>query len=195
MYTQLMRKYETETGAPFADSPTGLFNHGIFQIALDREVKRSDRHGGPLTLALVGLDSFADYNKRHGSVAGDRVLKEIAGIIMKNIRQIDLAARYSGDVLAIILAKSEIQQALVVLERVRKEVEAFFWWQENWIAEQHWFPGVLDLEGAEGCAGGGVWVGYFAHGDHPDCSVRLRPVLLRHGQILAPARVQRGVLP
>jgi len=120
-----MRKYETETGAPFADSLTGLFNHGIFQIALDREVKRSDRHGGSLTLALIGLDSFADYNKRHGSVVGDRVLKEIASIIMKNIRQIDLAARYSGDVLAIILPKSEIQQALVAIERIRKEVETF----------------------------------------------------------------------
>ena len=123
MYTQLMRTYETETGAAFADSLTGLFNHGIFQIALDREIKRSDRHGGPLTLALIDLDSFADYNKRHGSVEGDRVLREIAGIIMKNIRQIDLAARYSGDVLAIILPKSEIPSALVAIERIRKAVE------------------------------------------------------------------------
>ena len=122
MYTQLMRTYETETGAAFADSLTGLFNHGIFQIALDREIKRSDRHGGPLTFALIDLDSFADYNKRHGSLEGDRVLREIGGIIIKNIRKIDLAARYSGDVLAIILPKSEIPSALVAIERIRKAV-------------------------------------------------------------------------
>jgi hypothetical protein len=85
-----MREYQTETGAPFTDSLTDLFNHGFFQIVLDREINRSDRYGEPLTLALIDLDSFADYNRLHGSVEGDRVLKEISGLIMKNIRQIDL---------------------------------------------------------------------------------------------------------
>ena len=121
-HKHLMREYEKEIGAPFADSLTGLFNHGFFQIILDREVKRSDRHGGSFTLALIDLDSFADYNRLHGSVEGDRILKEIAGLIMKNIRQIDLAARYSGDVIAIILPKSEIQSALKAVERIRKAV-------------------------------------------------------------------------
>ena len=122
MHKHLMREYETEIGAPFTDSLTGLFNHGFFQIILDREVKRSERHGGSFTLAFIDLDSFADYNRRCGSVEGDRVLKEIASLIMKNIRQIDLAARYSGDVLAIILPKSEIKSALIALERIRKAV-------------------------------------------------------------------------
>jgi putative two-component system response regulator len=117
-----MREYETEIGAPFTDSLTGLFNHGFFQIILDREIKRSERHGGSFTLAFIDLDSFADYNRRCGSVEGDRVLKEIASLIMKNIRQIDLAARYSGDVVAIILPKSDTQSALGALERIRKAV-------------------------------------------------------------------------
>jgi putative two-component system response regulator len=122
MHKHLKREYQTETGAPFNDSLTDLFNHGFFQIVLDREVNRSDRYGESLTLALIDLDSFADYNRRRGSVEGDRVLKEIASLIMKNIRKIDLAARYSGDVLAIILPKSEIKSALVALERIRKAV-------------------------------------------------------------------------
>ena len=123
MHKHLMREYETETGAPFTDSLTDLFNHGFFQIVLDREINRSDRYGEPLTLALIDLDSFADYNRLHGSVEGDRVLKEISGLIMENIRLIDLAARYSGDVLAIILPKSETKSALVALERIRKAVD------------------------------------------------------------------------
>ncbi|MBE9542343.1 MAG: GGDEF domain-containing protein, partial [Proteobacteria bacterium] len=114
--------YKRETGAPFTDSLTGLFNHGFFQITLEREVKRSERHGDPFTLALIDIDSFALFNKRHGSVEGDRVLREIVSLIMKNIRQVDLAARYSGDVLAVILIKSNTQSALIAGERIRQAV-------------------------------------------------------------------------
>jgi len=115
--------YKKETGAPFTDSLTGLFNHGFFQITLEREVKRSERHGEPFTLALIDIDSYALFNKRHGSVEGDRVLKEIVDLTMKNIRQVDLAARYSGDVLAVILIKSNTQSALIAVERIRQAVE------------------------------------------------------------------------
>jgi putative two-component system response regulator len=115
--------YKKETGAPFTDSLTGLFNHGFFQITLEREVKRSERHGDPFTLALIDIDSFALFNRRHGSVEGDRVLREIVSLIMKNIRQVDLAARYSGDVLAVILMKSNTQSALIAVERIRQAVK------------------------------------------------------------------------
>lgn len=113
--------YKRETGAPFTDSLTGLFNHGFFQITLEREVKRSERHGEPFTLALIDIDSFALFNKRHGSVEGDRVLRKIVSLTMKNIRQVDLAARYSGDVLAVILIKSNTQSALIAVERIRQQ--------------------------------------------------------------------------
>lgn len=115
--------YKKETGAPFTDSLTGLFNHGFFQIAIEREVIRSERHGEPFTLALIDIDSFALYNKRHGSVEGDRILKKIVDITMSNMRQVDLAARYSGDVLAVILIKSDTQSALIAVERIKQAVE------------------------------------------------------------------------
>ncbi|UCF92025.1 MAG: GGDEF domain-containing protein [Desulfobacterales bacterium] len=106
MQTQLMTEYETKTGVPFTDSLTGLLNHGFLQVYLDREIDRSERYGDPFTLALIDIDSFTQYNKRFGSVEGERVIKEVAGIIMKNLRKVDLAARYSGDVLAVILTNS-----------------------------------------------------------------------------------------
>lgn len=126
MHARLMEEYESGTGASFKDSLTNLFNYGFFRISLDREVKRSERHGGKFTLALIDMDSFTFYNKRYGSVAGDRMLKEIAGIILKNIRQVDLAARYFGDVLALILPNSSAQQALAAAERIRKAVDRHF---------------------------------------------------------------------
>ena len=119
----LEEHYIRQTGAPFTDSLTGLFNHGFFQITLEREVKRSERHGEPFSLALIDIDSFAFYNKRHGSMEGDHALREIAGLTMANIREADLAARYSGDVFAVILIKSNAKQSFLAAERIRQAVE------------------------------------------------------------------------
>jgi diguanylate cyclase (GGDEF)-like protein/putative nucleotidyltransferase with HDIG domain len=123
MDPQIQVHYEREINLPFKDSLSDLFNHGFFQIALDREVNRSERHGEPFALALIDIDSFSDFNKLHGHLQGDRMLKMVAGLIRENIRQADLAARYSGDVFAAILTKSSIQSALVAGERIRQAVE------------------------------------------------------------------------
>jgi putative two-component system response regulator len=123
MDSKLITIYEKETGAPYTDSLTGLLNHGFFEMIFNREFKRSERYGEPFTLALIDVDSFSHYNRRHSSVAGDRVLKEISELIIKNIRQIDLATRYSGDVLEVVLIKSNTQSALGPLERIRQAVE------------------------------------------------------------------------
>jgi putative two-component system response regulator len=123
MDVALEELYKRKTGAPFTDGLTGLFNHGFFQITLEREVKRCERHGEPFSLALIDIDSFALYNKRHGSVEGDRILREIADLTMKNIREADLIARYSGDVFAVILIKSDAEQSFLAAERIRQAVE------------------------------------------------------------------------
>ena len=106
MDSQLAVHYENETGASFTDSLTGLFNHGFFQISLDREIKSFKRYGNVFTIALIDVDSFAHYNFSYGPLEGDRLLKEIAQVIEKNVRQVDLPARYSGNVFAIIVTLS-----------------------------------------------------------------------------------------
>jgi len=123
MDNQLKEDYQRELKAPNEDSLTGLFNHGFFHIFLDREVKRSKRHGTPFTLALIDIDSFSLYNKLKGHLEGDRLLKEIATLIVQHIREVDLAARYSGDVFSVILINSDSPSATVPMERVRKAVE------------------------------------------------------------------------
>ena len=72
MDSKLITIYEKETGVHYTDSLTGLLNHGFFEMALNREFKRSERYGEPFTLALIDVDSFKHYNRRHSSVAGDR---------------------------------------------------------------------------------------------------------------------------
>ncbi len=113
--------YEKETNAPFADALTGLFNHGFFQACLEWEIKRSQRYGEPFALSLIDIDSYSVYNKKHGPVQGDRVLKEIAEIIKKNIRQADLGARYDSDMFAVIFTKTE--DPVASIERIRRTVE------------------------------------------------------------------------
>jgi putative two-component system response regulator len=126
MDSQLAVLYEKETGVPFSDSLSGLFNHGFFQTVLDREIKMFERYGQPFAIALIDVDSFAHYNTSHGPIMADRALKEIAGLIRNNIRQVDLPSRYAGDVFAVLFAKSDSQQACSAAERIRKDVEAHF---------------------------------------------------------------------
>jgi len=121
---QLATDYEKETNAPFNDSLTGLFNHGFFQISLEREIKRSQRYGTTFTVGLIDIDSFSFYNNLHGALEGDGKLKEIAGVIEANVRQTDLVARLSGDVFAVIFTKSDTGTAVVkTAERIRYAVE------------------------------------------------------------------------
>ena len=77
--------YQKATGASFTDGLTGLFNHGFFQIYLEREIKRYERYGTTFSLALIDVDSFFFYNHRHGPLQGDRALKSIADLVKSNI--------------------------------------------------------------------------------------------------------------
>ncbi|CCK81957.1 diguanylate cyclase [Desulfobacula toluolica] len=123
MKEQLIKNYEQETHAPFVDSLTGLFNHGIFQILLQEEIKRSRRYGDTFTLALINIDSFSLYNKRNNPAIGDHLLQKVTKFIKKNLRNPDVAARYSGDEFAIILPKSNLSGAHIALDRIRVSVE------------------------------------------------------------------------
>jgi putative two-component system response regulator len=114
--------YKKETDSHFTDCLTGLFNHGFFQIALDHEVERARRYETTFTLALLDIDSFYVYNGRHGHVKGDRILKKISGLIKENIRAVDLAARYAGDVCVLVLINADSYQTLETMERIRQAI-------------------------------------------------------------------------
>jgi putative two-component system response regulator len=115
--------YEKAIDAPFTDSLTGLFNHGFFQICLDREIGRSERHGTPFSLGLFDIDGFSGYNRRYGSLKGDKMLKDVGWLITQSIREVDLAARYLGDVYAVLFVMSEADRAQGAAERICREVE------------------------------------------------------------------------
>ena len=100
------------------DGLTGLANHKAFYEILERELWRSRRYGGTLSLIMIDVDNLKKINDVYGHRAGDRVIREISRRIKECIRQIDTAARYGGDEFAVILPNTSLADATVAAERM-----------------------------------------------------------------------------
>ena len=107
-----------------ADSLTGLGNRRAFDEVLAAEMARSRRIGSPLTLLLGDLDRFKALNDRHGHLAGDRCLKEVASVFRDTIRLQDRCFRWGGDEFAAVLTDSDAVAAVLIAERVEIAVRA-----------------------------------------------------------------------
>jgi diguanylate cyclase (GGDEF)-like protein len=106
------------------DSLTGLFNRRHFQDTLDREMQRGEREGWSLSLLLLDLDHFKQFNDKWGHSEGDNELKRVAGQLQASVRSTDSAYRYGGEEFAMILTSCPKDQALRVAEKVREAVGA-----------------------------------------------------------------------
>jgi putative two-component system response regulator len=126
MYAELTADYSRETHAPYTDCLTDLLNHGMFQMLFTQEVRRAVRYASEFSLALIDINSFDLYNKKHGSARGDLVLKELSQIIRDNIRESDIAARYSGDVFSLVIAESGKDKSMVVIDRIKCAIDKRF---------------------------------------------------------------------
>ncbi|MDP2752943.1 MAG: diguanylate cyclase [Nitrospirota bacterium] len=106
------------------DDLTGLFNQRYFYIQLVKEIERAKRHNRPLSILLIDIDMFKDFNDKYGHLEGDYVLKKIGEILMKNVREIDMAFRFGGEEFAVLLPDTKHEDAIIVAERIRKAVAA-----------------------------------------------------------------------
>ena len=102
-----------------SDDLTGLPNRRRWHEELDRELARARRTLGPLCVAMVDLDGFKEYNDEHGHVAGDELLTSTARAWEEAIRATDTLARYGGDEFSVILPDCPLDEATVVVERLR----------------------------------------------------------------------------
>ncbi len=100
------------------DGLTGLSNHKTFYELLEKELWRSRRYGGQISLIMIDVDNLKKINDAHGHRAGDKVIREISRKIKACIRQIDTAARYGGDEFAVILPNTVLSDAVVVAKRM-----------------------------------------------------------------------------
>ncbi|MDD2716767.1 MAG: diguanylate cyclase [Candidatus Wallbacteria bacterium] len=107
------------------DGLTGLYIYRYFQIRLDEEIVRARRYKDPLTLIMVDIDHFKNFNDKFGHQQGDIVLREVAGIIQATARATDIACRYGGEEFGVILPNTAAEQAMILAERLRKKVESY----------------------------------------------------------------------
>ena len=108
---------------PF-DELTGLLDHRGFRKRLQEEVNRANRHGVPLTVALIDVDRFRTLNERVGHGEGDAIIAELARLLCNVARAEDTIARLGADEFALLLPHADRHQALRALERTRQLVAA-----------------------------------------------------------------------
>ena len=106
------------------DELTGLANVRAFLAAMDHEVERGRRFDTPLGLIMLDLDDFKLVNDSYGHQQGDEVLALVAGVLRDAIRELDTAARYGGEELAVILPQTDASGTELLAERMRAAVES-----------------------------------------------------------------------
>jgi two-component system cell cycle response regulator len=105
------------------DGLTELYNYTFFQQLLKTEIERAQRYGHQLSLLMIDIDDFKDYNDRNGHPAGDEALKKLSRVMSRAVRGCDYIARYGGDEFVVVLPETDQSEAVIIGERLRLLVE------------------------------------------------------------------------
>ncbi len=105
------------------DKLTGLFNRNRFDELYSKEIKRAKRYNNDLSLIIFDIDNFKMINDNYGHQIGDEVLKEMAKIILNNVREQDINVRWGGEEFLILLPQTNLLGASTVANKIRSSVE------------------------------------------------------------------------
>jgi diguanylate cyclase (GGDEF)-like protein len=112
------------------DNLTALYNRAYFFYRLNSEIQRAKRYTRPLSLLIMDMDNFKQFNDRYGHPVGDKLLQALSGTVRSSIRyssgkpsyELDIPCRYGGDEFAIIVPETNSAQAAILAERLRREI-------------------------------------------------------------------------
>lgn len=104
------------------DELTELYIRDIFDVVLAKEISESNRSHRTLSLLMVDIDDFKKVNDTYGHQQGDEVLKSIGKLLNENIREMDMAARYGGEELVVIMPNTTIDEASKIANRIREDI-------------------------------------------------------------------------
>ena len=125
---QLVRQVEAQSAQlrdlASVDELTGLSNRRSWSSELPHAIERARREGVPLSVAIIDIDHFKHFNDELGHPAGDRLLKGAAAAWRATLRGVDKLARYGGDEFIALMPGANAEDALQVLERMRKVTPA-----------------------------------------------------------------------
>jgi diguanylate cyclase (GGDEF)-like protein len=117
--TQIYKEMERIS---LTDPLTGLFNRRFFENNLRTEIARARRFDHPLSLVMLDVDHFKNYNDRLGHRNGDLLLRKLAGLLTKTVRESDVISRYGGEEFCVILPEIHQDGAATFSERLRNIV-------------------------------------------------------------------------
>ena len=106
------------------DSLTGVYNHGFFLKRLTEQAIEASANNTPLSLIMLDIDFFKQYNDTYGHLVGDRILKTLCATIQNHVKQSDAVGRWGGEEFVISLPGAEGWQALQVAERIGETMAA-----------------------------------------------------------------------
>lgn len=106
----------------YTDGMTGLHNYRFFRLRLKEEIARARRENSVVSLSIMDVDHFKNYNDRLGHPAGDEILRSLSKILKKSVRDNDIVARYGGEEFALILPNTDEEGAFTLAERIRLKV-------------------------------------------------------------------------
>ncbi|HEO69624.1 MAG TPA: sensor domain-containing diguanylate cyclase [Candidatus Hydrogenedentes bacterium] len=104
------------------DGLTGLYVRRYFDLRMDEEFEKARRYARAFSVLLFDIDHFKRFNDTHGHQTGDLVLKEFARLLRANTRKSDICCRYGGEEMAIILPETEIEEASVLANKLRRVI-------------------------------------------------------------------------
>lgn len=113
-------KYDAIRRQVVTDHLTRLYNRRYFINRAGEEIARSLRHQSPLSVLMIDIDHFKDFNDKYGHATGDRVLQTVARALQVALRTSDICARYGGEEFAVLLPSTPGESACFVAERVRR---------------------------------------------------------------------------
>jgi diguanylate cyclase (GGDEF)-like protein len=105
------------------DGLTGLYNRRYFEERLDEEIHRSRRYDRPMSIIMIDIDFFKQFNDTCGHLKGDDVLRQLSHILQDHTRETDITARYGGEEFVMILPETSLESSRMLGERIRQAVD------------------------------------------------------------------------
>jgi diguanylate cyclase (GGDEF)-like protein len=118
------RLRETLKNQSIRDAVTGLFNRRYMEESLEQEVRRALRTSTNLTVMMLDIDHFKEFNDNFGHLSGDQILREVGNYLLTSLRAEDTACRYGGEEFAVILTGARLDVAVDRAEKLRQGIEA-----------------------------------------------------------------------
>jgi diguanylate cyclase (GGDEF)-like protein/PAS domain S-box-containing protein len=117
---KLQEKFKAQS---MRDALTGLFNRRYLEESLEQEIHRARRNYYSVGIVMIDIDYFKRFNDQFGHDAGDEVLKTVARLLQNSVRSSDIACRYGGEELTLILPEASLSDTLARSEQIRYRIE------------------------------------------------------------------------